>query len=206
MNRKSLKAALKERFEHHRLSDEQHKRLEALVASARPARRRARPFRPVFGGLAMAAALVLAVALTVFIAHDGAPESPIPERLAQEVFTNHTGIKQLDVESGSFEEIRARFDRLDFVPLNSRLLADQPVRLRGGRYCTLQGKLATQLVYATETGETLTHYQTAYHPEVFGPLPHLEAGDPPLTLHERGLEVRIWVEDGVLMATGQPRG
>lgn len=162
--------------------------------------------RGLIAGLAAAASLVLAVTVLWLLLPGPSTDTAIAERIAREVFTNHIRIKSLDLETTSLADIRSHFDRLDFVPLQSRLLESEPVRLKGGRYCTLQGVLATQLVYTTNLDDTLTHYQATYKPEVFGPIPNLNSGETPIILHERGLEIRIWVEGGVLMATGRPQG
>lgn len=192
----SLRSQLERRFAAERLDDQQFARIERLIKPPRPGR----AWRPA---IQAAAALVLAVALAWILPLERTGTSGIAERVAQEVITNHIRIKSLDVESDRMEELRTRLDQLDFLPRTSRLVADAAMELRGGRYCTLQGVLATQIVYQGPDSELLTHYQAVYKPHIFGDVPDLDAGQAPLMIRDRGLEVRIWVEDGLLMVSAR---
>ncbi len=169
----------------------------ALVAKQWPRRR---VFVAGLGAAAAALALLLAlpVLLPELVPHRG---GDVAAKIAREVFTNHTRIKSFDLETSSLAEVRSHFDRLDFVPVESALL-DRSLTLRGARYCTLQGQLATQMVFETPEGEHVTLYQTVFDPARFGPIPDGAASETPTVVDERGLVVRIWREGAILMASG----
>jgi len=158
--------------------------------------------RVLLAGLgAAAAALALVFALPALLPELVPDRGDIAAKIAREVFTNHTRIKSLDLETSSLAEVRSHFDRLDFVPVESALL-DRSLTLRGARYCTLQGQLAAQMVFETPEGEHVTLYQTVFDPARFGPIPDGAASETPRVLDERGLVVRIWREGTILMASG----
>lgn len=152
-------------------------------------------------GLAAVAALVAVLSFAV-MSWVG-PRTADPDlllRIADEVAANHLHTKPLEVRTGSLAELRRYFGRLDFKPAETRQ-RDPDLQLLGGRYCSLQGVAAAQLRLrnpATGTVETL--YQAQYKPRVFGVLPHLEKGEAPAVVHARGIEVRIWVERGLVFA------
>ena len=126
---------------------------------------------------------------------------PVAERIAQEVASNHLKLKPLEVQAADMDAIRTYFGELDFVPVDSELLASAEAELIGGRYCSIQGVTAAQLRVRGREGEGLsTLYQAPYQPDRHGDLPRLGQGETPLTLWAQGLPVRIWVEKGVLFA------
>ncbi|HZX50899.1 MAG TPA: hypothetical protein VFE95_02585 [Pseudomonas sp.] len=86
------------------------------------------------------------------------------------MLTNHTRIYLLDIQTDSFTQLNAKLNRLDFA-LQETAPEEVSAPLQGTRYCTLQGVLATQLIYQTAQGQALTQYQTLYDRERFGPLP-----------------------------------
>jgi len=59
-------------------------------------------------------------------------------RIAMEVAPNHIKLKPLDVETDSMERIRRYFTDLEFVRVESQLLASSNLELLGGRYCSVQ--------------------------------------------------------------------
>lgn len=128
--------------------------------------------------------------------------------IAAEVARNHIKLKPLDVASSSFTDVQTYFDQLDFALIPSRLKHIDPVladnRLIGGRYCSIQGVTAAQLRYRTNGGaaarsSTMTLYQAAYEPELHGDLPISEQGDIPVYVAEKGLDIYLWVERGILV-------
>lgn len=121
------------------------------------------------------------------------------DSIASEVALNHIKLKPMEIKTHDMREIRAYFDRLDFVPLQSSLAEFNQLSLLGGRYCSLQGHIAAQLRFEDLTnGGSRTLYQTAYRPDYFPALPVLEQGESPLTTYANGVHTRIWVEKGVL--------
>jgi hypothetical protein len=150
---------------------------------------------------AAAAILILITALSITRFFPWTDEgSHIHLRIAEEVATNHIKIQRPDLETSSMEEIRAYFDRLDFVPSGSDLIDRDNHILKGARYCTLQGKIAAHLIFNSPQGMLVSHYQAAYESARFGKLPHIEKNEAPRIITSRGVEVHIWVERDLLMA------
>ncbi len=150
-----------------------------------------------------AAASLLVLLSVVFIIHflvqsDG--KADIPHRIAEEVATNHIKIQQLNLEASTLDEIRTSLDRLDFIPAESQLIDHQTYRLKGARYCTMQGMIAAHIIYDSPGGTPMSHYQAAYDPARFGQLPDLSVNDTPRTISIRGVQVQLWVEQGLVMA------
>ncbi|MCG6869672.1 MAG: hypothetical protein LJE91_13370 [Gammaproteobacteria bacterium] len=119
--------------------------------------------------IAVAALLVLVVVgVTVpWVSRFGGPENLIDE-IAAEVVENHLHNKPLEVDTTRIAGIQECFTRLDFMPVESRYLADRGLTLLGGRYCSLQGVTAAQLRFAAVGEDELyTLYEFGYDPKVF---------------------------------------
>lgn len=198
--RKPLRTQLREYLTENRLDDQQVAALRRLERTDF-AERRKRWGRPWPAGrlvAAMIVVLLVAVSLVAYVVLRS-PDNRIPERVAEEVTTNHVNLHPLDLETSSIREIRDAFDRLAFVPVSDLPSERDGYRLRGGRYCTLQGVLAIQLVYDAPHGEIVTYYQAAYDKEKFGRLPAVDRHDEPLVLSENGVEIHLWVEENVVV-------
>jgi len=162
--------------------------------------------------LALAATLVVAVGVQLWpardagLAQDAAMEQArdIAYSISQEVLTNHLLIRQLELQAGTIEALAEQFAQLDFRILPSRHLADDGLYLVGGRYCTLQGKIATHLVFEAVEGYAVSHYQTAYDRSRFGDVPDIEDAQTPWRVDDRGYQVEIWQEQGLVMAKARP--
>ena len=123
------------------------------------------------------------------------------ERIALEVAHNHIKLKPLDVETDNIDGIRRYFTDLEFVPVQSTLLASADLELVGGRYCSIQSVPAAQLrIKVPYSNRLQTLYQTEYRKDIFGMLPIMENGHAPVTVNVKGITVRIWVEKGLLFA------
>ena len=205
MNR-PLKQAVRDHFEQHTLSTDRLEHLESLlrVNEPQPTARR-HITRPLITWSVAAIAVVLVVA-TLF--PPGSRDYiPMTERIALEVARNHIKLKPLDVETDNMEGIRGYFTDLEFVPVESSLLASADLELVGGRYCSIQSVPAAQLRITVPYSNRLqTLYQTEYRKDVFGPLPVLENGHAPVTVNVKGITVRIWVEKGLLFALTDEAG
>ena len=149
----------------------------------------------------VAAAIAALLVVTLLFPPGAMDYIPMTERIALEVARNHIKLKSLDVETGSMDGIRRYFTDLEFVPVESSMLAGADLELVGGRYCSLQSVPAAQLRIVVPYGNRQqTLYQAKYHKDVFGPLPVLENGNAPVTVNVKGIMVRIWVEKGLLFA------
>jgi hypothetical protein len=195
MNR-PLKQSVRDHIELYTLDDEQLQKLESLGGQPAPATR-----RPVsVYGFAFAGA-VAAFLLAFFLAPLLVETDDVRERIAMEVAANHIKLKPLEVETRSIEGIRDYFNKLDFIPVSSKLVSDAGLELIGGRYCSLQGISAAQLRVRKPGSNTVqTLYQTEYRKDVFDSMPVLEQGHEPVDIYVKGIKVSIWVEKGLLFA------
>jgi hypothetical protein len=205
--KRPLKQTVRNHFEQHSLSTDQLERLEALLDVNAPiAAKRRHLARPLIGWSA-AAAIAALLAIIVLFPPGLVEDIPMTEQIALEVAHNHIKLKPLDVETNSMDGIRRYFTDLEFVPVESSLLASADLELMGGRYCSIQSVPAAQLrITLPDHNRLQTLYQTEYRKDVFGPLPVLENGDIPVTVYVKGITVRIWVEKGLLFALTEDAG
>jgi len=194
----NLRERLRVHLEREKLDDAEYRRLADLFrtpAEVPPARRRWR------APAALAAAVIfLAVIMSATLMPSVRSMDVAATRIADEVLTNHLKIHFPDVEAGSIAEVRRELDRPDFVPVDSILLAGEALEILGARYCTLQGRTATQFLLVDREGNRVTHYQAAFDRERFGRLPRLDAGETPMVLERNGVQIDIWVEADILVA------
>lgn len=181
------------------LDEQQFARLQRKLAKPRAE-------RPGWRAKLAAAACIGLLAVTPFFVqhYQSAPLSQIGERISEEVLTNHTRIYLLDIQTDSFTQLHAKLNRLDFA-LQETAPEEIPVTLQGARYCTLQGVLATQLIYQTAKGQRLTQYQTLYDRERFGPLPSSRNQAWQTSSQASTISIRIWQQNGVLIAEAAPQ-
>lgn len=127
--------------------------------------------------------------------------------IAMEVVKNHLKLKPLEVETSSMVEVQHFFNQLDFLPQRSTTLAQRFLlgdgAMLGGRYCSIKGVTAAQLRYRGSTKEISTLYEVGYDPLVFGVIPDVIAGEVPLDIVVKGLQVSLWKEQGLLMVLVQ---
>ena len=193
---KPLKQAVIDQLETYALSEEQLVRLEALSSKAAPVSTRRIAVVPLTAAAAVVVFLLVFL-LTPFVVEEG----DVRERIAMEVAANHIKLKPLEVETGSIEDIRDYFNKLDFMPVTSTLVRNAGLELIGGRYCSLQGVTAAQLrVQKPGSQRVQTLYQTEYVKAVFKDMPVMEEGGEPVEMYVKGVRVKIWVEKGLLFA------
>lgn len=195
-DRRPLREQLKHKLSRERLEDDEFIRFERLLAKET----RGSEMTPFSFRVRGALAALLLLGLAVLVYFPGNDSADLPKRLAQEVFTNHVHTHSLDLETHSIDELRAGLDRLDFVPVDASASRDDRLTLLGARYCTLQGAIAAQMLFRTPSGERVTRYQAAYDPGRFGGLPDWDRQQEPVSVRLRGVEVRLWVEQGVVIA------
>jgi hypothetical protein len=200
MNR-PLKQAVCEHFKQRALSTDQLEHLEVLMAMNSPRLPRHHRRASFLVGWSAVAAIAAFLAVIVLFPPDQLESVPMAERIALEVARNHIRVKPLDVETGTMKGIRRYFTDLEFVPVESSLLASADLELLGGRYCSVQSLPAAQLRLTAPGNDGLqTLYQAEYRKDILGPLPVLEEGDHPINISVKGVSVRIWVEKGLLFA------
>lgn len=138
--------------------------------------------------------------------HSGSPAIAARDmgwKIADEVARNHVKMKPLEVQTQNLNQLREYFTQLDFTLVNSSLLDNSASKMLGGRYCSIQGLTAAQIRFKQDNGAPVTLYEVQYDPSLYGELPVLEQGQQPIEQVVRGVEVSIWIEKGLLMATAR---
>ena len=148
---------------------------------------RNRPLRPILTRALWAAILVVAVGGGVLI-QSWLTAGVTARHVADEIVMNHVKNLNVEIPATTWNELRAGLDKLDFALMDSPRLEDREFRLQGGRYCSIQGKLAAQIRLLDRGGNRLTLYQTATTSD-------LESLDR--TLSTSGVEVEMWNERGL---------
>ncbi len=192
--KKPLKTSLKNLINQESLSDYQLDELEKLQSRTSAERFLQRRHLLLGGSAAIAASAFLFVGYPSFT-----NDTSVQEDIIREVLTNHIHIRKLDIETNSISEVINYFDRLAFAPFLSSQINRASFDLMGGRYCTLQGELASQLYLKNkDNGDLATYYLAKYDREHFGEIPNLSSGDIPRIVYERGYQMTIWRESNVV--------
>lgn len=185
-----LKDLLKEHYASQDLSDRQladlRARLDAGRGRAPLGRRRA------LGLLGLAVAAVALVAVVVRVA-------PLAvEDVVAEISYNHNKHMDLEVATSSIEELRAKQPKLDFTLIASERLPAATWELLGARYCSIDGRIASQMRYRNrQNGQLYTLYETSLRSQVKGL-------DGEHKAFKDGTIVRVWREKDLLLGLAGP--
>jgi len=189
---KTINSALKNHYRNKSLSETQVSTLMELQQQQEQSddtfSQRSRPKR--FSFLAMAASvMVTVIAVWVFnINHND-----VREKVAQEIAYNHSKRMQLEITSDDLNTVRTRLSELDFALIDSDKEQQPQWELLGGRYCSIQGKLAAQLrVKQNNSTDYHTYYQ-AIIPDGLNLRGHT------YSTWIDGIHVKLWVEGGILL-------
>lgn len=192
-----LKKSVKDYVESQQLSNEQLETLTKLINSRHAKSSRNKEFKL----RAIAAALVVSIALGMFWGIGARNQTNVSQLIAEEVAHNHLKMKPMEVSSGSLNEVRAYFSKLDFSLSRSNFVVNNNLQLIGGRYCSIQGETAAQLrMKDITTGDIQIFYQAPYNKDMFRDLPKLRQGQEPVRHYVNGIGVDVWVEKGLLFA------
>lgn len=207
----TMKHQLKTEIEFAQLSNAQLEQLMQLQADATPVQKKGQ-YNPVMAVAAGFLIFVLGVSTALFLPSEhGDSFSSTGDRMinaiATEVVDNHLKLKPLDIETNSITNARRFLDQLDFSPIHSinaeQRFGLQSQRLIGGRYCSIQGTTAAQLRYRDQA-LLRTLYQVPYDSQRYGSIPSLFDDGLPITMTIKGLSVRLWREQDLLMVLVSP--
>jgi len=146
----------------------------------------------IFSLLFSRSALALfSVVLIAFISFQTLKPTPnIEELIIQEIAYNHNKQMSPELLSADLSKVQTYLKSLNFALVDSPKLSH--LELVGGRYCSIQGKVAAQLKYTSNSQGASTIYQTAM-PKVLR--------DKKFQQYEssyQGVHVKIWHEKGIL--------
>ena len=143
-------------------------------------------------GVAAAAAALILLPL-VFPGLRGAGVEG-PEALAgsilREIALNHSKNLTVEFSADGYPGLREQMGKLDFSLRPPRRLSGGGFQMLGGRYCSIQGRLAAQIKLEDEAGRVLTLYQTDFSEDFEGLSEQRRELD--------GIQIRIWREGGLL--------
>lgn len=193
MTQGNFKKVLSEKIQVVSLSQDQLDNLSALQHNT--------PKRKYSHLLSMTAIIAVIAFTAIVIQQSMQPNISIEQAIGNEVAKNHIKLKPLEVKSSQINTLRDYFKELDFLPTASSNVDFKVQKLLGGRYCSIQGITAAQLrLKDRRTGNIQSLYQTSYDQKLFKYIPDLAKGEPPVTVHSKGVAVEIWVEKGLLFA------
>lgn len=198
---KPLRQAFKEMFEHEQLSEAE---IHKLMPKEKKSRWSLQALMPKWSLAVLTTVIAGLLIINIAIVSQPKLSDEAYQRVVTEVMTNHLYMKLLDVETHSMAVLQKQLNNLGFMPKYSSTFNEETVVLLGGRYCTLQGLVATQLHFKTKAGAIMTQYQTIYDANLFGTLPDVSRGEKPITINRGGIELQLWQESGLLMASAKP--
>ncbi|PIR23306.1 MAG: hypothetical protein COV44_03555 [Deltaproteobacteria bacterium CG11_big_fil_rev_8_21_14_0_20_45_16] len=183
--KRPLKELIQKHYGQFQLNSQQLNQLSQIQTSEHHRKRRG-----VFGAVFILAFLAIA-GVAWLIQSSDSTSSFHWAKVREELAYHHHKDMEMEVESPSFEKVKEYLSQLDFSLIQSQELSSDKWELVGGRYCSLQGRLAAQLRYRNkESQKYYTVYQLAYPAGV--PL------DGPIKMYERGVAIKIWKEKGLL--------
>ncbi len=184
--KKTLKENIRENYAELKLSPEQLRSLDSLQQN-RAGKHGVRFFLKI--SLGATAALVLILSLYLFQG-----SGSLAEKIVDEVAYNHNKNVQMEIKTASIDEVQSFLSKLDFTLIHSERLPLEQWDLLGGRYCSIQGRLAVQMKIRNKAdGKLKTFYQVPYPKE----LSHIES--VPMETYASGVKVRLWRERGLLL-------
>ena len=198
---KPLKQVVRDRFDDIELSEAQLDELAAKLAVGEPA---SPAKKPAWLRLPAVAAAVVVLAIGGVIGtqvYQSHQDQVLLQAIAVEVADNHLKLKPLEVEGSDLPSVLGYFTDLDFQLLASpRITGNAGDRLLGGRYCSIQSIDAAQLRVVAVDGTLSTWYEATLPAGKLRRIPDMDAGERPARFMERGVDIRIWQESGVVFA------
>ena len=204
--RQPMKQAIRDRFEDIELSKEQLDELSARFAAEEPAPAK----KPAWLRVPAVAAAMIVLAIGGLLStqvYQSHQDQVLLQSIAEEVADNHLKLKPLEVQGDDLPSVLGYFTNLDFQLLASpRITANSGDRLLGGRYCTIQGIDAAQLRVAASDGTLSTWYEATLPADELKRIPDRDAGGQPAEFVVRGVDIRIWQENGIVFAEAKAAG
>lgn len=185
--------------------DAQPDALRRPVVYRAPAGRPVRASWLLAGGL-FAAALTLVSFLYTAQWYRAGADHRLLVAMAEEVAGHHLEPRRLEVEDQTLDAVLAHFTSPEFRPVASPRLGGPGDTLLGGRAAIIQGVPAVELRYRAPDGSLSSWYEAALPPALLAAWPDLGAGGRPFRHLVRGVDVRLWQEQGLAFAAAWPAG
>ena len=132
--------------------------------------------------------------LTLVVSFNLLNRPPLTDRIMHEIAYNHQKEMPIEIASNSLINIGDYLNKLEFPLISSNTLNKRDWQLLGGRYCSINGKLAAQLkIKNLNDDKTYTLYQAA----IGGNIEQVLGTDREQMI--KGINVSIWQEKGLLL-------
>lgn len=144
-----MKSELKEFYNKKSLSTEKLDTLVSLQKELKDSKKK--KLFPIAAGLVAASLLIFSLVQL--------NSKPLSERIIAEVVYNHNKDMPPEVLTKDYDMINEALDKLDFKVIPSQRITAK-YQLIGGRYCSIQGKIAAQLkLFDKASNKRVTLYQ-----------------------------------------------
>ncbi len=110
----------------------------------------------------------------------------LTQLISQEIVLNHNKQLKLDFEAKDYESLNQAMAKLDFTISKSQHETLAELEIVGARYCSIQGRIATQIRLKDKDGKYFTLYQTK--------LTELLEKSPAVIQRIQQVEVHQWQE------------
>lgn len=181
-----LKQQIHKHYQNFELSSEQLDILDQIQRERGERKRSQLLFKASF------AAMAVSVLLLAFVLFRGA--GVLTEEIAEEIAYNHNKQMKMEITTPTIDKIQSFLSKVDFTIIQSEYLPVETWKIAGGRYCSIQGRLAVQIrVINMTTGKNQTLYQVPYPKS-------LENFKAMMTAtYVNGVQVKLWKEKGLLL-------
>ncbi|MCP4296423.1 MAG: hypothetical protein GY786_12520 [Proteobacteria bacterium] len=122
------------------------------------------------------------------------PITTLRRQIASQIAYNHSKNLALEIRTTNLKRINKFYKKLDFTLVNPQLLQDSNWQLLGGRYCSIQQRLAAQMkLFNRKSQQIYSLYQYQLRSDSI-----LRDFPDPWQVRIDGLLVTLWVEQGAL--------
>lgn len=179
-----LKQKVHKHYQNFELSSEQLDNLDQIQRERGERKRSQLLFKASF------AAMAVSVLLLAFFLFRGA--TILTGEIAEEIAYNHNKQMKMEIKTSSIDQIQSFLSKVDFTIIQSEYLPVETLKIVGGRYCSIQGRLAVQIrIINLTTGKNQTLYQVPYPKDL--------ENSKTRSTYVNGVQVKLWKEKGLLL-------
>jgi len=141
--------------------------------------------------ISIAASLLLAAVISLQWIITTPAQQQLVASIAQESAINHQKQFDSDCAESSYAGLSNVMRKLDFKLVDPVRLKEKGFQILGGRYCSLNGRIAAQVRLKNSAGVVFTLYQTGSHEAFKSLTEHAERAN--------GIKAEMWSEGGVFL-------
>ncbi len=122
------------------------------------------------------------------------PITTLRRQIASQIAYNHNKNLALEIRTTNLERINKFYKKLDFTLVNPQLLQDSNWQLLGGRYCSIQQRLAAHMkLFNRKSQQIYSLYQYQLKSDSI-----LKDFPEPWQMRKDDVLITLWVEQGAL--------